>query len=54
MISDQAVDSFIIGNCISGSKFNNYLAIGVSLKSTFGIIEQKDIVGISEKLELSL
>ena len=52
MISDQTVDSFIISNCIPGSKFYNYLSISVSLEGTFSVIEQKDVVGISKKLEI--
>ena len=52
MISDQTVDSFIISNCIPGSKFYNYLSISVSLEGAFSVIEQKDVVGISKKLEI--
>jgi hypothetical protein len=54
MVPHQAVYSFIISNRIPGSKLNDYFAISISLKSTLGIIKQKDVIRISKKLKLSI
>jgi len=54
MISDQTINSFIVGNCIFWPKLDHYLLISISLNSTFRIIEQKDVVCICKKLKISI
>jgi hypothetical protein len=54
MISDQTINSFIVGNCILWPKLDDYLPISISLNTTFRIIEQKDVICICKKLKISI
>jgi hypothetical protein len=53
MIPHQTVNPLIIRNCISRLKFDYDLLVSVFSEGTFYFIEQKDVVGVSEKLEIS-
>ena len=50
MISNEAVDSVIIRNCIPRPKLYNNLSIRTLRKNTFGLIKLKNISSISKEL----
>ena len=52
MISDKAVDSVVVGDCVSGSKFDDDFDIAISREYPFGLIELKDVTRVSEELVL--
>jgi len=54
MISYNTIHSFVIIYRVSGPELNNDLFVGVSMQSSLGLVEQKYVVGISEKLEIRL
>lgn len=54
MVSDKAVDSFIVGNGVSGSELDNDFSLWIFCQNSFVITEEEDVVGVGEKLELSL
>lgn len=49
MISDQAVDAFVVGDCISGSEFDDDLDVCIAGYCAFGFVEKEDVVGVCEK-----
>ncbi len=53
MVPDQAIDTFIVGDGISGPKLDNNLLGGVARDGASDLIEVEDI-GISEELEISV
>lgn len=50
MISHKAVDSLIVGNCVSRSEFDDDFGIGITSDGPFGFIEKEDIVRVGKKL----
>ena len=53
MISNETINSLVIGNCIARSELNYNFFGGVSADCAAHLGEEEDIVGISEKLEVS-
>ena len=50
MVSHKAVDSLIVGNCVSRSEFDDDFGIGIASDGPFGFIEKEDIVRVGKKL----
>lgn len=54
MVSDDAIDSFIIGNSITGMKLNDNFFCWLFSYDSFGLAEIKNIARLSKKLEICL
>ena len=52
MISDKTVDSIIVGDCVSGSEFDDDFDIAISGEYSFGLVELEDVTRVSEELIL--
>lgn len=54
MVSNKAVDAFVVVHGVSGSELDDYFFVGVSLYGSFGLVEEEDVVGVCEELEIGL
>ena len=54
VVADQAVDSLVVGDGVSGPEVDDYLLRGLLQEHALVLAEPENIPGVSEKLELGL
>ena len=54
MVSNNAINSFIVANCIPRSKLDNYFFVAISVNNSFSLIKRKNIIRIGVEFKFSI